>query len=135
MTGRDLRTAALVGLGGALGAVARYGLERAWGWQPPGFPWATWVINVVGSLVIGALLVVLLEGPLTAWWVRPLVAVGLIGGFTTFSAFAVEAVTLVDDEALAMAALYLLATLVAGLMAVWISATMTRRLVVERRQQ
>lgn len=130
---RQITTAALVSLGGAVGALARYGLDVTWRWTVPEFPLATWTVNVAGCLVIGALLVVLLEGPLTAWWLRPLLAVGLLGGFTTFSALAGESVQLIDADALATAGIYIVASLVMGLFAVWISATMTRRLLIGRR--
>lgn len=132
MNRRDLGTAAVVGLGGALGALARYGIDVVWPWRPPEFPWATLTVNLTGSLVIGALLVVLIEGPPRAWWVRPLLAVGVVGGFTTFSAFAVETVRLLDDAAVTRAVTYVVISLGFGMFAVWLSATMTRRLVVGR---
>jgi len=128
-------TAGLVGLGGGLGALARYGADLVWPWRPPEFPLATLTVNFVGSLAIGALLVVLLEGPARSWWVRPLLAVGLVGGFTTFSAFAVETVRLVDGAAAGLAATYVVLSLALGLAAVWSSATMTRRIVVGRPPQ
>ena len=57
-------------------------------------------------------------------------AVGLVGGFTTFSAFAVETTRLLDDDAAMRAATYVVASLGIGLIAVWLAATVTRRLVV-----
>ena len=127
---RDLATSGIVGLGGAIGALARHGLDVVWPWRSPGFPWATLTVNLTGSLVIGALLVVLFEGPPRSWWVRPFLAVGLVGGFTTFSAFAVETTRLLDDDAAMRAATYVVASLGIGLIAVWLAATVTRRLVV-----
>ncbi len=132
MDRRDLVTAGLIGLGGALGALTRYGADLVWPWQPPAFPLATATVNVTGCIAIGLLLVWVLEGPPTPWWVRPLVAVGLIGGFTTFSAFAIEAVLLSHDGAVTSAALYIGLTVVLGLIAVWLSATLARRLVQPR---
>jgi CrcB protein len=132
VTSHDLTTVAWVAGGGVVGALSRYGLESAWAWQAPGFPWATWVVNVVGCLAIGTVLVVLLEGPVTVWWLRPFLAVGVLGGFTTFSALAVESVVLLDEGAAGLAGGYVLASLVGGLIAVWISATMTRRYVMRR---
>lgn len=133
MTRREFATTGLVAIGGAVGALARYGLDRTWQWGVPEFPLATWLVNVTGCLAIGCLLVLLLEGPLSAWWLRPLLAVGLLGGFTTFSAFAGESVQLIDADAMATAATYIVASLAMGLFAVWISATMTRRLLIGRR--
>jgi CrcB protein len=90
-----LTTLGQVALGGALGASARYltGLAavRVFG---PGFPWATLIVNVAGSLAMGVLVVVLAQ--LSANRFAPLLMTGLLGGFTTFSAFSLDAVTLVD---------------------------------------
>ena len=85
---------AAVAAGGALGAAARYGLTQAFGPGPGAFPWATFGINVAGCLLIGALVVAVTEvwdaHPLT----RPFLGTGVLGGFTTFSTYAVDAVTL-----------------------------------------
>ena len=84
-----------VALGGALGASARYlvglGTLRLIG---PGFPWGTLTVNVVGSFAMGLLVVVLAE----VWGNRfaPLLMTGLLGGFTTFSAFSLDAVALFE---------------------------------------
>jgi len=129
---RDLFTAGLISLGGVLGALTRYGADQLWPWHPPAFPWTTAAINVVGCLAIGLLLVWVLEGPPTPWWLRPLVAVGAIGGFTTFSAFAIEAVLLSDEGAVASAGLYVALTVVLGLIAVWLSVTLARRVLLPR---
>jgi CrcB protein len=99
-----------VGLGGALGAMARHGVSlaavRALG---PNFPWGTLTVNVAGGFAMG----------LFAAWMsardphalaRSFVAVGLLGGFTTFSAFALEAVTLWRDRSAGIAATYVLAS-------------------------
>jgi CrcB protein len=83
-------------------------------------------------LAIGLLLVWVTEGPPTPWWLRPLLAVGAIGGFTTFSALAIEAVLLSDESAVTTAGLYVGFTVVLGLLAVWLSATLTRRLLLSR---
>ena len=129
VNGRDLATTGLVAVGGAAGALARYGADLIWPWEAPQFPWATLSVNVLGCALIGAFLVWTLEGPTTSWWLRPLVAVGVIGGFTTFSAFAVEALLMTDDGAVGQASLYVGISVVAGLIAVWMSATLTRRLI------
>lgn len=71
-----------------LGAAARYGLTRA-----VGTPWATFWINVAGSFVLGAVLVVVVSRPL----LRPFLATGVIGAFTTFSTYAVDTVLLTKD--------------------------------------
>lgn len=132
MSREDVRCVALVGLGGALGGAARYGAATLIPWQPPGFPWATLAVNLLGCLLIGIALVVLEEGPGLSTWAHPLLAVGLIGGFTTFSAFSLETVLIVDQSAFGVAAVYVLATVVLGLTAVRLAATATRRIMIGR---
>ena len=95
---------AVIALGGALGACARFLLSELW----PGI-WTVLVINVVGSLLLGCLAEVL--GPDRLW--RLFLGVGVLGGFTTFSTFAVDAVR----EDAATAALYVVATLIPALLA------------------
>ncbi|KAJ54799.1 protein CrcB [Actibacterium mucosum KCTC 23349] len=97
-------TLAQVALGGAVGASARYltGLAalRLLG---PGFPWGTFVVNVVGSFVMGILAVVLVQ---SGGRFSPLLMTGVLGGFTTFSAFSLDAVTLFERGQVGLALLY-----------------------------
>ena len=94
-----------VGIGGALGAMARYGVglaaTRAFGY---GFPVGVLSVNIVGSFLMGIFVVLAAERGLSAW--SPFVAAGVLGGFTTFSAFSLEAVTLYERGEIAQAALY-----------------------------
>ena len=110
-----------VALGGAIGAAGRYltGLAalRLLG---PGFPWATLTVNVVGSFVMGVLVVTLAH--LGANRFAPLLMTGILGGFTTFSAFSLDALTLWERGETLTAALYVgasvslsLAAIIAGL--------------------
>jgi fluoride exporter len=133
MPPRAFATTLLVAVGGVLGALGRFGLDTLVKCQVPGFPLATWIANVTGCIAIGALLVVLVDGPVPRWWLRPLLAVGILGGFTTYSSFAAESVQLTDAHAVTMAAWYIVATIVVGLSAVWMSATMTRWLLMRHR--
>lgn len=98
----------LVGLGGAIGAVARHGAGLALGqvWRGS-FPLATLVVNVGGSLAMG-LLVGWLARSLPGWHdeVRLFVGVGLLGGFTTFSAFSLDVVALYERGEVLTAVLY-----------------------------
>ena len=105
---RDL---VLVALGGALGSLGRYGLAAALPHGRTGLPLATLLVNAVGCLLLG----VLASRP-TQHWVRPLVGTGVLGGFTTFSAFALETDRLLQS-APPVAAAYLALTVLLGLAA------------------
>ncbi|MFI2754598.1 fluoride efflux transporter FluC [Cellulomonas sp. P22] len=107
----------LVGLGGALGGLVRWSLTQVVREPAGAFPWTTFAINVVGSFLLG-LLVVGVVGRLGApAWVRPALGTGLLGGFTTFSAYthAVDALVTGAEPGTALA--YLLGSLVAGVVA------------------
>lgn len=124
---------AVVALGGALGATARYALSLWWPLQPGGFPWATFWTNDVGCAVIGVFMVVITEVRAAHRLVRPFFGTGVLGGFTTFSTYAVDVQKLIDSGHLGTGLAYLAATLFAALTAVWFAATATRR-VLKRRQ-
>ncbi|WP_449350274.1 fluoride efflux transporter CrcB [Streptomyces shaanxiensis] len=124
---------AVVALGGALGATARYALALHWPVQPGGFPWATFWTNVVGCAVIGVFMVVITDVWAAHRLVRPFFGTGVLGGFTTFSTWAVDIQRLVDHGRPATGLAYLAATLLAALTAVWLASTAARR-VLKRRQ-
>jgi len=106
----------LVAAGGALGSVARYGVGVAAArWFGVGLPWGTLLVNVVGGLAMGVLAARV--GPQHEDW-RLLIGVGLLGGFTTFSAFSLETVRLMQ-QAPAYAALYVAASVVLSVGACW----------------
>jgi len=117
--------AAIAG-GGALGTLARYGVERAVVPAPTGVPWATWTVNVVGSFVLGAVVTLVVERWPRDRYVRPLVAVGFCGGFTTFSTMAVEIDQRIQHGHGTVAAVYLALSLVAGLGAALAGITLAR---------
>jgi CrcB protein len=107
----------LVFIGGGLGAVARHGINRAGlALLGPGFPWWTLAVNVAGSFAIG-----LLAGLFGAWEaghnLRLFLTTGMLGGFTTFSAFSLDALTLWERGAGLQAGLYVLGTVIASLIA------------------
>ncbi|WP_229401433.1 FluC/FEX family fluoride channel [Micromonospora okii] len=117
----------VVAAGGALGALARAGVQAAFPHRPTGFPWATLGVNVTGCLLIGALMAVVGAGrtrPLT----RPFLGVGVLGGFTTFSTYVVDAHQAAVGGAPGTALAYLAATLVAALVAVWVGDAAAGRL-------
>jgi CrcB protein len=104
-------------LGGAVGALARWGVAEALPRGATGWPWATLLVNLVGCLVLGLLIgSVFARSPASAW-PRPLLGTGVLGGFTTYSAFAVETVQLVDGGRTGPAAAYVLVSVAGGVAA------------------
>ena len=126
---------AVVSVGGALGASARYGASLLWPTHTGGFPWTTFWVNVVGCFVIGAFMVVITEAWAVHRLVRPFFGTGVLGGFTTFSTYAVDIQRLVDEDHPRTALAYLAATLVAALAAVWLAVTAVRRVLARRRRR
>jgi fluoride exporter len=107
-----------VALGGGIGSVARYGLAAAFP-AGLGFPWAIFAVNVSGSFCLGLLLIYLLEVWPPRRFLRPFLAIGLIGGYTTFSTYAGGVLTLLMRAAFALAVAYALGSIAAALIAVW----------------
>jgi len=118
-----------IAAGGAIGAGARYELGVHFPTPPPAFPWTTFVINVVGCLLIGVLMVLVTDVWPGRPLMRPFLGVGVLGGFTTFSAYAVELQQLVAAGAVGVAAAYLAGTAVVALGATWLGLAATRRIV------
>lgn len=108
----------LVAVGGAAGALLRHGVEVAVPTGAGGFPWATFGVNVVGAFALGVLHAYVPAQPLLPMRVRALLGAGLLGGFTTFSAYAEEARELLAAGHGAVALLYLMGTLVSAVLAV-----------------
>jgi CrcB protein len=108
----------LAALGGAVGALARWLVATALPPSPGGWPWATLLVNLTGCLLIGVLLAVLLERYPASPWLRPFLATGVLGGYTTFSTFAVDTVALVDGGGTGLAAGYVLVSVLGGVLAV-----------------
>ncbi|WP_406252737.1 fluoride efflux transporter CrcB [Streptomyces atratus] len=118
---------AVVALGGATGACARYGATLIWPTAPGGFPWTTLIVNVAGCAVIGVFMVVISEVWPAHRLVRPFFGTGVLGGFTTFSTYAVDIQRLVDGGRVRSGLGYLGLTLFAALAAVWSAVWATRR--------
>ena len=115
-----------VAVGGVLGALARYGLGVAWPTAGGAFPWTTFAVNVSGCFLIGVLLVRLVEaGAVHPLW-RPFLGTGVLGGYTTFSTFAVDARALVADGHATTAVAYVAATVVVALAAVQVGVVVGR---------
>ncbi|MGP6087651.1 fluoride efflux transporter CrcB [Antarctobacter jejuensis] len=114
-----------VALGGAIGASARYmtGIAAA-RLLGKGFPWGTLIVNVLGSFLMGVLVVALLH--LNGNRYAPLLMTGLLGGFTTFSAFSLDAVTLYERGEIAPAVLYVGASVLLSIAALFAGLTFAR---------
>ncbi|MDQ0792655.1 fluoride efflux transporter CrcB [Streptomyces sp. B1I3] len=118
---------AVIAVGGALGAVARFEAARLWPTDAGAFPWTTMTVNAVGCLVIGVFLVAVTEVFPVHRLLRPFFGTGVLGGFTTFSTYSVDIERLVGDGHAGLALTYLAATLAAALSAVSTGAWVARR--------
>lgn len=120
LTGRgELLAVLLVGLGGALGALARWGIDLLADHRGHAPPIATIVINVIGCALMGLLVAYVLSHPRRHPLWRPFLGVGLLGGFTTFSGFAADIRALLLDGDTVPATAYLLASVLGCLLALW----------------
>jgi len=117
-----------VALGGAVGAIARWAVGLGLPTEPGGFPLGTFLINTVGGVAIGVLLVHLTELRSPHPLVRPFLATGVLGGFTTFSTYSVEAQHLLLGGHPLLALAYLAGTLAAAVAATWAGVVLARRL-------
>ncbi len=123
-----MRNLLLVGLGGFVGAALRYKLgglvlHRTVNWK---FPAATFVVNVCGCLAAGILMALAVKHDWLSAHTRLLVFTGVLGGFTTFSAFGLETVYLLQRHEIAWAGLYVLSTVSIGILALWLGMSSVR---------
>jgi fluoride exporter len=123
----DPSTLAAIGVGGFLGAVVRYQLGLWWP-AGTGFPWTTFAINVSGSFALGLLVTLMLERWRPHPLLRPLIAIGFLGAYTTFSTFAVDADLLIDRGKAGTAALNIFLSLVVAIVGIVGGITTARRL-------
>ena len=117
---------AALGCGGLLGSVARYAVSVAIPIANGQFPWNTFIINVTGSAVLGFLLILLIEQFPRGRLVRPFIGTGVIGAYTTFSTFEVNALLLFREHHLMTGVSYVVASLLAGLLAMWLGMSGAR---------
>lgn len=114
-----------VAVGGALGALARfYAGKAALALAGPVFPWGTLSVNVLGSLLMGVLYVALEHRGMLG--LSPFLMVGVLGGFTTFSAFSLDTLLLVERGQAGLAALYVVASVILSLGALWCGVLLAR---------
>jgi CrcB protein len=118
-----------VALGGALGATARYGLDRLIESRSSAlFPWSTFAINVSGCFAVGLGTAILVERHHLPAWLRVGLVVGVVGGYTTFSTFVQEALDLDEIHHVAVSAVYLVASVGLGMAAVYAGTVLGRTL-------
>jgi CrcB protein len=121
-----VRTSVGIAMAGALGALARYGLE---GWiseRGGAFPWGTFVVNMSGAFVLGFLFTVLTERVAVAPWLRSTVAIGFLGAYTTFSTLSLETLRLLENGAYVLGIVNGLGSLTGGLLAVYAGVVLGR---------
>jgi CrcB protein len=129
---RDLL--APIAAGGALGSLARWGLTTVLPHGGQSWPWATFLGNVSGCLLLGVLMAFVLGPWSQTRYLRPFLGVGVLGGYTTFSAYELETYVL-GGHAPALAMFYLLASVISGIGAAWIGLTLGRVVVLESGQE
>ncbi|MGP4687009.1 fluoride efflux transporter CrcB [Agrobacterium pusense] len=119
----------LVAAGGAIGSVFRY-LVGVWSVRLAGvnFPWGTLTVNVVGSFLIGLLVELVARRLNASMEMRLFLVTGVLGGFTTFSSFSLDAVSLFERGALGLSAVYVLGSLSVSIAAVFAGLALGRNL-------
>jgi len=117
-----------IAIGGALGALARYGVSRWIHVAKDTFPWATFWTNLSGAFVLGFFLTLLIERLPPTGYLRPFFAIGFLGSFTTFSTLAVETVLLIKDGHVVLGVGYTLASVAAGLALAYFGIVLARLL-------
>jgi fluoride exporter len=124
-----MRLLILATIGGALGSGARHlvniSMTRALG---PAFPWATLAVNVVGSFLMGFLVDMIMRRFGGSPEMRTFLATGILGGFTTFSAFSLDISTLLSRDEIATALIYILASVAISLLALYAGLALSRAL-------
>lgn len=122
-----LKTLLIVGLGGGIGSVFRY-LTSVWTQKlvQSAFPWATFIVNVLGCLIIGILVGFFTKQQIENLDLKLLFVTGFCGGFTTFSAFALENMKLFQTENSLLALLYIALSVILGVFAVWTGMMITK---------
>jgi fluoride exporter len=127
VSGYDGRQLAAVFVGGGVGTLARAALETVAAPDPGHWPWPTFIANVVGAFLLGYFTTRLLERLPVSAYRRPLLGTGVCGGLTTFSTMQVEVIRMFEHHNYGLAAGYIAASIAAGLVALHLATTLTRR--------
>jgi CrcB protein len=123
----------VVALGGVIGSLLRYQAGLIWPTPVGDFPTTILLVNLLGCLIIGVFLTIVTEVWTPHRLVRPFFGTGVLGGFTTFSTYSLDIVTLVRVGQSARAVEYLFATAIGAMLAVTVGVLTTRRLVARKR--
>jgi CrcB protein len=127
---RDYRELAAVFVGGALGTLARIGVITLVAADPTRWPWPTFIVNIAGAFLAGYFTTRLLERLPLSSYRRPLLGTGLCGGLTTFSTMQVETLKMMEHHQYGLAAEYTCASVLFGLLAVYLATALVRRVAV-----
>ncbi|WP_255728440.1 fluoride efflux transporter CrcB [Mycolicibacterium sp. OfavD-34-C] len=123
----DRRELAAVFAGGALGTLARAGFEELAAPDPGRWPWPTFTVNIVGAFLLGVFVTRLLERLPLSSYRRPFLGTGFCGGLTTFSTMQVETIAMLEHGHYGLAVGYTAASVVLGLLAVYLATVLVRR--------
>ena len=127
MAGADRRELAAIFAGGVVGALARVWLGEHFSSSAGNWPWTTFAINVSGSFALAYFATRLQERLPLSTYRQPLLGTGFCGAYTTFSTMQVETLRIIDRHGWGLAAGYALASIAAGLLAVWAASALARR--------
>jgi fluoride exporter len=116
----------LIAIGGAAGALMRYGVGRAAQFGGVAFPTGTLVVNLSGAFILGFLATFLVERTTMPVELRVAITVGVIGAYTTFSTFTVETLNLMNDGEWAFALLNITVSVIGGVLLAWLGQTLAR---------
>ncbi len=118
-----------IAIGGAIGAVLRFSVSNGvYGMLGRGFPWGTFVVNVLGSLVMGFLYVMFIERMTVSVEMRSMILIGLLGAFTTFSTFSIETLNLIESGDLVPAGINMFLSVFFSVTACWLGLLLGRQL-------
>lgn len=123
----DIRELGAIFVGGMAGAVARVWVSRQFTATAPDWPWATFLINIAGAILLAYSVTRLQERLPQSTYRRPFIGTGFCGAFTTFSTMHVEIVEMLDAHRYGLAVGYSAASIAAGYLAVWTTSALVRR--------
>ena len=129
LTSALVRAVIAIAIAGAIGALARYGIDGFISRRSRGaFPWGTFVVNISGAFVLGLVFTLATEKWGLAPWLRSAITIGFLGAYTTFSTLSFETYRLAEDRALGLAAANMLGSCAAGLAAIYAGIVLARAL-------